>query len=224
MEMIGKVFGRLTVLRRGRSNQKHLWWSCICSCPLRTKKQIRGDGLRSGAVVSCGCYRLEAVKALGYHYKPGRKFARLTIVKETGTVKKRGPIYLCRCVCGKRVTVQGRHLRSGESRSCGCLYRDTRATANRTHGKAPSSHKIAVYSCYGREKSLCRNPNMKHYEYYGGRGIEFRFTSFQEFYAEVGDKPNNDCWLMRIDRDGHFEPGNMQWVPRNNRSKFKSKR
>jgi len=222
-DLTGALFGRLRVVGRGRSDAKHLWWVCRCSCPKKTVKQVRGDGLRSGAVVSCGCYHREMMAARGHHYEPGRRFGRLTILSEAGTAKH-GRLYLCRCRCGKQVTRRGDLLANGETKSCGCWYRETRRTANRTHGKAPASPKIPVYLAYGREKSWCRNRNDRNYARCGGSGIRFLFSSFPAFLIEVGDKPSPDHWLMRIDRDGHFAPGNLQWVPRNNRSKFKSKR
>ena len=111
----------------------------------------------------------------------------------------------------------GKFLASGETKSCGCLYRDTRKTANLRHGKNPASHRVPVYSAYHRERSLCRNPNAKHYEYYGGRSILFCFDSFPEFYREVGDKPGPDYWLERIDKDGHFEKHNLSWIQKGKR-------
>lgn len=51
----GDAFGRLTILRLdGR------FALCLCACG--TEKRIEKSGLRRGAVVSCGCYRIEQVK------------------------------------------------------------------------------------------------------------------------------------------------------------------
>src|ERR1700675_4191761 len=209
--MIGKQFGRLTVLYRGRRNPKHLWWVCQCSCPKQTVKEVRGDSLRVGAIRSCGCLQREIVSAGGNHYIGGRQFGRLTIVAEAGS-RKQGRMYLCKCRCRKQIVVLGKCLASGETKSCGCWYRDTRKTANLRHGKCPASRKVPVYSAYHRQRSLCRNPNTKSYEYYGGRSIRFLFPDFPSFYAEVGDKPGPDYWLMRRDSDGDFIAGNLEWV------------
>jgi hypothetical protein len=216
--MTGKQFGRLKVLGRGRRNSKHLWWFCQCNCPKKTVKEVRGDSLRVGAIQSCGCLHREIVSASGNHYPTGKKFGRLTVLKELNKAGKYRR-YFCRCSCRQYVTVQGRHLASGETKSCGCWYRDTRKTANHRHGKSPASHKVPVYSAYHRQRSLCRNPNVKFYEYYGGRSIRFCFDSFPEFYAEVGDKPGPDYWLMRRDSDGDFIAGNLEWVQKGKRKK-----
>jgi len=58
------------------------------------------------------------------------------------------------------------------------------------------------------------NPNVERYPDYGGRGIEFRFTSFEAFYAEVGPKPvpKSNYSIDRIEVNGHYEPGNIRWT------------
>jgi hypothetical protein len=35
-----------------------------------------------------------------------------------------GVFWLCECVCGKTISVAGRNLRKGSTRSCGCLRRE----------------------------------------------------------------------------------------------------
>lgn len=216
--LTGKVFGRLTVLRRGKSDVKHLWLVCRCSCPKKTVKEVRGDSLRNGAIRSCGCLHREMMQARGHHYKPGRRFGRLTIVSEAGT-GKHGRLYLCRCHCGKEVTRRGDLMANGETKSCGCWFKESRRTASRTHGFAPASPKIPVYLAYGREKGWCENPRGRHFKYYMKKGIKFLFRTFAEFYKEVGDKPSPDHWLQRLDKNGHFERGNLIWIKKRRRKK-----
>jgi len=56
------------------------------------------------------------------------------------------------------------------------------------------------------------NPNKTDYEHYGGRGIEFRFKSFEEWFKEVGKKPSSGHTIDRINNDGHYEVGNVRWA------------
>lgn len=63
----------------------------------------------------------------------------------------------------------------------------------------------------------CQNPNHKHFKNYGGRGIEFRFTSSRAaagwIWANLPRVPNMpNIQIDRIDNDGHYEPGNLQWA------------
>ena len=51
-----------------------------------------------------------------------KKFGRLTVKEMIRT--KRGLSYLCQCDCGKKTTVSGYGLRSGHTKSCGCLQKE----------------------------------------------------------------------------------------------------
>jgi hypothetical protein len=86
-----------------------------------------------------------------------------------------------------------------------------------------SSVYIAERNAYYHARDRCRDARHPNFKYYGGRGIEFRFASFQEFFAELGKRPKGRV-LDRINNDGHYEKGNMRWVSRQisrkNRRKF----
>lgn len=60
IDLTGKQFGRLTVLRRAEdyvkpSGKRCPMWHCICECG--NEKDILGDNLKKGVVKSCGCFR-----------------------------------------------------------------------------------------------------------------------------------------------------------------------
>lgn len=61
----------------------------------------------------------------------------------------------------------------------------------------------------------CTDPNATNYKYYGGRGIAVcdRWQSFEYFLADMGERPEG-MTLGRIDNDGSYEPGNVEWVTR----------
>jgi hypothetical protein len=116
MDLTNRRFGRLTVLHRGnRSTEKRTYWLCQCRCG--TPKEVRGDSLTRGAVRFCGCLWRSVMSRRGISHRPGHRVGRLRVVRQVGTVKKRGRVYLCQCDCGKKINVQGRHLRSGETQS-----------------------------------------------------------------------------------------------------------
>lgn len=81
------------------------------------------------------------------------------------------------------------------------------------------------YRSYSGAKQRCTNSKSKNYADYGGRGIEFRFVSFQQFINCVGNKPTPKHSLDRIENEGHYEPGNVRWATcseqnRNQRKRF----
>lgn len=194
------------MLEHGRRKR---YWRCRCACGV--VKEIRSDALRAPrGTRSCGCLQREVMQARGFQHQSGERFSRLVIIKEVGTIKKRGRVYLCLCDCGKRVEVQGRFLRDGLVKSCRCLYRSTRTTTIQ-HGQARASGSTPTWRAYRRQKSQCRNPRCRQAKYFHDKGIEFRFRDFLEFYREVGDKPHDDYWLVRKHNSGHFEPGNLEW-------------
>ncbi len=88
------------------------------------------------------------------------------------------------------------------------LQKQRASEANLTHGQSRTKE----YVVYRAAKQRCRNPNQKQYKDYGGRGIEFRFTSIVDWVAELGPKPGPDYSVDRINNNGHYEPGNIRWA------------
>lgn len=78
--------------------------------------------------------------------------------------------------------------------------------------KTPRVSKLPEYRAFHEAKRRCTDPKRKEYADYGGRGIEFRFYSFTEFFTEVGQKPTAQHSLDRKDNDGHYEKGNVRWA------------
>jgi hypothetical protein len=76
----------------------------------------------------------------------------------------------------------------------------------------PVNKTVDGYSSFIQARNRCRNPKSKVYKYYGGRGIEFRFDSFEDFYAHIGPRPSRKHSLERIDNEGHYEKGNVRWA------------
>jgi hypothetical protein len=67
------------------------------------------------------------------------------------------------------------------------------------------------YRAYWAAQQRCTNPKNPRYPSYGGRGIKFKFTSFEQFMEEVGPRPSAKHSLDRIDNEKGYEPGNVGW-------------
>lgn len=67
---------------------------------------------------------------------PGERFGRLTVIAAAGLVKRgewNRSVSLCRCDCGTEIKVMDNSLRTGNTKSCGCLKRETVS-----HGRVPA--------------------------------------------------------------------------------------
>lgn len=68
------------------------------------------------------------------------------------------------------------------------------------------------YRAYWSAKSRCENKKIESYPWYGGRGIKFKFNSFEEFFAAAGFAPSPEHMIDRKDTNGHYELGNIRWA------------
>ena len=56
----------------------------------------------------------------------GRQFENLTVLGRAESDSSRQPKWVCECACGNVCIVQGRYLKSGATKSCGCMQRGTK--------------------------------------------------------------------------------------------------
>lgn len=149
-----------------------------------------------------------------------KKFGKLTVVRYVGKVKSGQSRWLCICECGNEHEAVGSHLKTGNIKSCGCLNTgEARAKASTTHGMSFTPE----WNSYHSAKKRC-NPkfaHVKNYADWSGRGIKFKFKSFEEFFAELGPRPEPkfSYSLERIDNDGHYEKGNVKWDTKENQAR-----
>ena len=138
----------------------------------------------------------------------GKVFGRLTVVQQAPSSPAGHARWLCRCQCGKSKVVFGSNLRRGLIQSCRCLQHERARDASAVHGYAGT----AEYSIWRGILRRCNLPTARCYDSHGGRGIRCLWESYEDFLDDMGERPSLQHRLFRVDRDGHFEPGNCVWM------------
>lgn len=117
IDLTGQKFNSLTVVEiAGKTKDKSTIWKCRCDCGAETTAIT--NELTSGHKKSCGCLkRVSHAENL-----KGQRFGRLTVFKRYGTSKDRKALWKCKCDCGKTTVVRSIDLKSGNTKSCGCMH------------------------------------------------------------------------------------------------------
>ena len=121
----------------------------------------------------------------------GKIYHRLTIVREmekhiypSGDTRRK---FLALCSCGSfPKTYLISELRSGRTKSCGCL--------NKEQIKSHGMYNTRAYQCWADMKTRCDNPENKYYKDYGGRGITYceKWKTFQGFWEDMQETYSED--------------------------------
>ncbi len=140
----------------------------------------------------------------------GQKFGRLIVIRRADNDKQGKSRWLCLCDCGKEKIIRGNNLKSGNTKSCGCL-------------KIKHGHrKTKTYRSWASMIQRCTNPKNKRYRDYGGRGITVckRWMKFENFLADMGEVPEG-YQIDRINNNKGYCRSNCRWVTAktNNRNK-----
>lgn len=133
-------------------------------------------------------------------------------------IKAKNRVYLWKCFCGTYFMARKSEIKSKNTRSCGCL---------RNVKNSLTVKEAYTYTVYKGMLRRCYNSNHIHYEAYGGRGISVYFDwmgkdGFLNFILDMGRRQFGMS-IERKDVDGHYEPANCIWLPRNEQWKNKRK-
>ena len=120
IDLTGKKFNRLKVVKRVDDARKGTFWLCKCDCG--NDKIVESRYLRMGLIKSCGCITKENNFNRCTIDLTGRTFGRLTVIQYDHS--KNGAYWLCRCECGKTKVIKGNSLTKGVTTSCGCKSRE----------------------------------------------------------------------------------------------------
>jgi hypothetical protein len=141
----------------------------------------------------------------------GKTKGRLTALYP---IKKRNNsgriVWKFQCKCGNKPEISAHDFRSGKTCSCGCLQLERIKIAKITHGM----RNTRTYKTWASMIQRCENLNDSSYKDYGGRGIKVceRWHKFENFLANMGNRPESLTLDRWPDNDGSYEPGNCRWA------------
>jgi len=140
----------------------------------------------------------------------GQRFGRLTVVEKVPNKKSTQAKWRCVCDCGGECEVISVDLRSGHTRSCGCLQREKIGNLNRTHGL----RKTKIFQIYHSIKQRCYNSKSWAYKWYGAKGkvmddYYLGSDGLEHFVEDVGEIPEG-MTVDRIDNSIGYMRGNLK--------------
>lgn len=165
----------------------------------------------------------------------GQRFGRLTVSEYVKT-ENRVSWWKCKCDCGNDIVTTVTKLRTGHTKSCGCLAAEYRKNkpevvkraklANTTHGGTHDR----LFRIWTSMRNRCSNPRNPAYTWYGGKGVKVcdewnNYESFKAWSYANGydDKAKiHECSIDRIDPNGNYCPDNCRWADKKTQAENKT--
>lgn len=147
----------------------------------------------------------------------GKRFGRWTVI---GFVPDKFRKWKCRCDCGAVKVVFAQHLKSGKSKSCGCLHKE-KVTI---HGHYKNGIKTPEFEAWRSMIKRCHKKDHPAYHLYGGRGIKVSrhwINSFEAFLEDMGPRPTDKHSLDRINNDEGYNTKNCKWSTKKDQARNK---
>lgn len=111
------------------------------------------------------------------------------------------------CDCGNTVIALASNVRTGHTKSCGCLEVENRKTMNIRHGDEGKR----LLTIWRGMMQRCHYPKSISYKYYGAKGIRVLWSSYEDFRRDMGPSYQDGLTIGRKDSNGHYCKDNCRW-------------
>ncbi len=141
----------------------------------------------------------------------GKRFGMLVVLRvfRDGGISKME----CICDCGSSKIANVYYVKTGDTKSCGCLRSKTFNETFTKHGNAKNGKPTKVYTAWRSMLARCRGNHSQ--KYYLEKGISISpewVDDFAAFLAHIGNAPTSRHSLDRIDNSRGYQPGNVRWA------------
>ena len=89
----------------------------------------------------------------------GKRFGRLTVINRKKTDDTNRTYWICKCDCGNTKTVEAYALKTGRTKSCGCLSVDIARQKATRHGL----RRTRIYNIWRNMKYRCEHKDHPQY-------------------------------------------------------------
>lgn len=151
IDLLGKRFGRLVVIAREPNKDGNAMWLCRCDCG--NEVIVYGSQLRGGRTISCGCWMRESAAIRRASDLVGQKFNMLYVNKFAYQDTQNNYVWECICDCGNITYATSYALKSGHTKSCGCLQKSLAGQHNLKDLTGQQFTKLIVKERYGSTKN-----------------------------------------------------------------------
>lgn len=141
----------------------------------------------------------------------GQRFGKLKVLARDQR-EGFGTFWLCQCDCNRVITARAGNLIGGNTKSCGCAKRKSTRNTNyeKTRPRAGDtriSWELMLNRCY--------NVKSHNYPLYGAVGVtvcQRWIDSYENFVADMGERPLGTTIDRHPNPHGNYEPGNCRWA------------